>query len=351
MTTVTQVLGHAVGIAFILLGVAATVGWLRHRGRSRLWLAAALGLLGLVCLVHQLSSLTHTSLPGTVQLSIAGFTGSGLALVELRHVLVPLPRRAHRLVIAAVGVVTVVALAVPLPTAAGARYSALQLAVVLALIVLWAGCVSEPAITFWRASRQRPTVQRARLRTLAGGYLGLVAVLLVALGAGSGGAVDRDPAVAPGDGRDRPALPRDGAGALRGLRPAALPPPRLAGPEEHAYRSAVHDLLLVSADEASLTARALEWAVRLVGADAGVLVSPSGRLVTTPGMSQELALPLVGHPAAPDPRLRARHRGRAAGGRASGGRVSTAPSSSSPGPSRRSSAARRRAGSPSTRPR
>jgi diguanylate cyclase (GGDEF)-like protein/PAS domain S-box-containing protein len=290
----TEMLSHAVGIAFSMLGVAATVGWVRHRGRSRAWLAAALGLLGLVSLLAQLPELLGIRLPSAAQVSLVAFTGSGLALIELRGVLVPMRRTAHRLALAAAGLVTATALVVPLPSGAHARYSPLQIAVVLAVILLWAGCVSEPATTFWRASRSRPRVQRARLRALSAGYLGLVVLLLVALGAGSAGSVTGTP------------LSRWLAAPIELLFLAMVPvlyagfaPPgwlRRAwrAHEEDAYRDAVRELLVFSTDEASLSARALEWAVRLIGAEAGVLLTPSGRLVATPGMSADDARDLAG---------------------------------------------------------
>jgi diguanylate cyclase (GGDEF)-like protein/PAS domain S-box-containing protein len=286
MTGVTEVLGHAVGIAFSLLGVAATVGWLRHRGRGRAWLAAALGLLGLVSMISELPDLVGVTVPASNQIGVLGFTGSGLALIELRHVLVPLKRTCHRLALAMVGIVSATALIVPLPSGEKASYSPLQIGVVLAVILLWAGCVSEPAITFWRASRTRPRVQRARLRSLSAGYLGLVAVLLVDLGLGSMGAGSAAP-LSP-----LLAVPIDLLFlAMVPVLYASFAPPRWLrrawrAHEEEAYRHAVRDLLVFSADEASLSARALEWATRLVGADAGVLRSPSGRLVATPGMPE-----------------------------------------------------------------
>jgi diguanylate cyclase (GGDEF)-like protein/PAS domain S-box-containing protein len=289
VTEVTPLFSHAVGIAFSTLGLAATLGWLRHRGRSRAWLAAALGLLGLVSLVDQLPH----PIPGSLQVSVVAFTGSGLALIELRHALVPLPCRVRCAAVAATVVVTAVALIVPLPTGHGARLSPLQLGVVLAVIVLWAVCVSEPAITFWRASRDRPRVQRARLRALSGGYLGLVGGLLAALVAGSGWAARGGVLPAPVE-------------ALIDLLFLAMVPPLYAGfappgwlrrlwraHEEDAYRRGVQELLVFSSDETSLSARALEWATRLVGAESGVLLTPSGRLVATPGMGEAQARELA----------------------------------------------------------
>jgi len=285
VTEVAEFLSHVVGVAFSALGVAATVGWMRHRGRTRAWLATALGLLGLVSLAGELPKLVGITVPAATAVSVIGFTGSGLALVELRHALVPLRCAAHCRVVAGVVVVTAAALVVHLPQGSGAHYSPLQIGVVLALILLWAGCVSEPAITFWRAGRNRPRVQRARLRALSAGYLGLVAGLLVAMAAGSMGAAS---------GRTISAalvIPIDLVFlAMVPVLYAGFAPPRWLrrlwrAHEEDAYRRGVQALLVFSADEATLSARALEWATRLVGADAGVLRTPSGRLVTTPGMS------------------------------------------------------------------
>ena len=300
MTEVTELLSHVVGVAFCALGVAASVGWLRRRGRARAWLAAALGLLGLVSLVGQLRELGVT-VPAATAVSVIGFTGSGLALVELRHALVPLRCAAHCRVVAAVVVVTATALIVPLPSGEGARYSPLQIAVVLAVILLWAACVSEPALTFWRASRTRPRVQRGRLRALSAGYLGLVAGLLVALGAGSVGAASGR-TIAPAV-----VIPIDLVFlAMVPVLYAGFAPPGWLrriwrAHEEDAYRSGLQDLLVFSADEASLSARALEWATRLVGAEAGVLRTPSGRLVATPGLGDAEAAELAATVPPPSP--------------------------------------------------
>ena len=54
----------------------------------------------------------------------------------------------------------------------------LQLAALAAFVVVWSGCVGEPSIRLWLSARGRTAVQRARMRALSLGYLGIIAILL-----------------------------------------------------------------------------------------------------------------------------------------------------------------------------
>src|SRR5260370_21190737 len=59
-----------------------------------------------------------------------------------------------------------------------------QLAIVVAWILVWCACVVEPIVRFWLVARSLPAVQAWRLRSLSLGFGALVAGLLFALSAG-----------------------------------------------------------------------------------------------------------------------------------------------------------------------
>src|SRR5437879_6074824 len=73
--------------AFVLLGVAVSVTWLRNRDRSTGWLALAIVLLSLVTGLGRVPALLHVSVPLLSQLSLLGFVGSGYAPARGRPVL------------------------------------------------------------------------------------------------------------------------------------------------------------------------------------------------------------------------------------------------------------------------
>jgi signal transduction histidine kinase len=59
--------------------------------------------------------------------------------------------------------------------------------------------------------------------------------------------------------------------------------------EEEPFRDAVHELLLFSSTRLGLAERALEWAVRLVGADFGMILDGDGTLVAVRGAAPDEA--------------------------------------------------------------
>ncbi|MHB8508276.1 MAG: hypothetical protein ACYDGR_06460, partial [Candidatus Dormibacteria bacterium] len=262
-----------------MLGVAAIIHWARYRGRGRAWLATALGLLGAVVLLPHAPPSWLRVLPYSQQLEVAGFMGSGFALVEFRRSLAPMRTWRYRVLALMVAVATITILLLPLLGHPG-RSAAVSGGAAGLLVVLWAACVIEPAVTFWRISSKRPPVQRARLRALSLGYATFAGVVLVAVGS----SIVR---MSTG-GRPNPWL--DTAVSLVALAmvpvlyssfspPAWLRHSWRAG-EEHIYLCATDSLIARSDDELTMATRALEWAVRLLGAEGGMLVSPHGSVVT-----------------------------------------------------------------------
>lgn len=279
MAQATAVLGHVDAAGFALIGILALVTWMRQRGRARACLAAALGLLGLVSVVDEVTAVVHVPAAISV-LVLVCFMGSGYALVELRHTVLPLRRTARAAVLATLGVTTL--LAVPLtaatPSATPNRYAWL---VGSALILEWAACIIEPAVRFRFAARGRPVVQRMRLRALSTGYLAIAIALLLALGS----------AVIAAAVSSRP-NPIVGIG-FQVIATLAIPlfyvgfaPPRWVrrswrAREADAYRNANDALLTFADDQRAMADRSVEWAMRFVGADAGVLLAHDGTLLAS----------------------------------------------------------------------
>ncbi|TME94510.1 MAG: hypothetical protein E6I34_03475, partial [Chloroflexi bacterium] len=170
--------------AFVLLGVAVGITWLRNRDGSTGWLALAIVLLSLVIAAGRVPALLHFTPPLLSQLSLLGFVGSGYALFRYRGSLIPLSSRWHVVVVALMAVVTlayIVATAVSAP-------AAVLLWAAIGLILVWSATVIEPVIRFWLVARGLPAVQSWRLRSLSLGFAGLVALLLfliALLGAGA----------------------------------------------------------------------------------------------------------------------------------------------------------------------
>src|SRR2546428_9308406 len=84
----------AVSLSFLALGVFTVVDWLRHRERSRGYLALALATLGLTSVVGQLNALTGYRLGAPVgDLALVLFMASGYTLLLFRDSFIPLRRR------------------------------------------------------------------------------------------------------------------------------------------------------------------------------------------------------------------------------------------------------------------
>lgn len=283
MTQVSSLLSHIDAAGFAFIGVLALASWIRRRGRVRACLAAALGLLGFVSAIGQVTAVIH--LPAFVAIiNLVCFMASGYALVELRHNLIPLPRRARPMLLVILGVTTVLALPGTLsaPASTPSRYAWI---VGSALILEWAACIIEPAIRFWLASRDRPVVQRKRLRALSAGYFGIAVALVLALGAAVGAAA-------------LSARPNAAVGlAFQLVATAAIPlfyvgfaPPgwlrrSWRDREAHEYRRANDALMTFADDRAAIARQAVEWATRFVGASAGLMLDTDGTVLATRGLS------------------------------------------------------------------
>ncbi len=272
--------------AFLVIAVLGARDWWRERDRRHAYLAIALGSLGLVAVGWELELILGPSPWLTITVVIL-FMASGAGLLVYRHSIVSLPVWVR--VTAASGLVAATAfgLAAGLPAASLAGgLNRLQLAAALVLFWVWSLTVVEPAYRLARLAANLPPVQRARVQSLAVGYLGLVGVATLTLAALSLGG-------------DQLSLVLQVV-ALLCVVPLYL---GLATPrwlswvwrrtEEVRLRRAIHDLLLSTPDRATVARRSLEWAIRLVGAEAGLVADPDGRLLAVQGMFDEDARRLL----------------------------------------------------------
>jgi signal transduction histidine kinase len=276
-----QIVQAVVSLSFLALGVITVVDWLRHRERSRGYLALALATLGLTSVAGQVNALTGYRLSAIGDLALVLFMVSGYALLLFRDSFIPLSRRLRLGALVLTVAATAFALVVAIPSNPHQRPTALQSAAIIAVVVVWSACVIEPIVRFWIASRHRRAVQRARLRAIAGGYGAIVLILLVA---GFGGIAATDPIV---------------QWLFEAVAVVALPLlyVSFAAPrwlrriwrqrEEDEYRDAVHDLVLFSPDRPTLAKRASEWGLRLVGAEGIAIVDANGEVLALRGLTAD----------------------------------------------------------------
>jgi signal transduction histidine kinase/DNA-binding response OmpR family regulator len=259
--------------AFVLLGIATAIGWMRRREKSLGWLALAIVTLAVVSALSRLPALLHFTPPLLSQISLLGFMVSGYAVLRFRGSLIPLPSRWH----AAAIVAMVAASGVYLAAQAFGSSQALAVAG-FALVLIWSAAVGEPIVRFWLVARDLPAVQAWRLRSLSLGFGGLVGILLVAV---ASGAVFNDPLVQ--------VITEIIVIAIAPLLYVSFSPPawlrrEWRASEEEGLRVFMEDHLL-SEDRDALTNRALDWAMRLVGGAAAALFDPAGKTRYSTGLS------------------------------------------------------------------
>jgi signal transduction histidine kinase len=279
MATVLSDFTVAIQIAFLLLAVGTLTDWIRHRDRQRTYLVLALLFLTLLVLISPINAVLHVPARVETDVGLVVFLLSGYFLLLFRDSLIPLGSLARRLITAVVVVVAVGAVVANFPSGPDATRSPLQLIALAGLIVTWVLCVGEPIFRLGLASIGRPAVEGARLRALSLGYAGLVAVILVAVFAGSR-IRDANLTIAI----DVVVL------LVVPLLYVSFSPPtwlrRLwSQPEEDEVRRAIHDLLLYSPDRVSLAQRALDWAARLVGGAAAFIVDSDGSILSSRGIT------------------------------------------------------------------
>jgi signal transduction histidine kinase len=276
MSAVVHVLQYLVAAGFLLVAVVAYRDWLVWRGRSRAYLAIAVALLATVSVLGLAAAQLHgTAMALVTDVEVACFLGVAYFMFLFRHEMVP-ARHVYLAVLGALCVLAAVVTAVVVT--AGVRGVGVQLLDGLLVLVSWLACTGEPVVRLWRFSSSRPAVQQARLRALSLAYVGMIGITAVETIGYSA--------------TSRPAAQL----ALQLFTLVLVPvmfvsfaPPRWLRrlwrqPEEEAYAAAMRDLLLFSPNRESLASRAVDWAVRLVGAEGGILVGSDGRLLAHVGV-------------------------------------------------------------------
>ena len=287
MNAAIQAVSWLEAAAFTFLAVITIADWIRYRGLQRQYLAWAIGLLALLTLMSRFNNGSGVEPRWVEAITIPVFLGSGYALILVRHSFIPMRRRTLMVLAGIVIAVSAILVALPAPTNAN-DISPLYIVAALGFILLWIGFILEPVIRFWMASRHRPLVQRARLRALSLGYGSVVAVIIVAIG------------VAIGAGIKTASSPQSQALTLGiGIVVLAIIPLLYVGfvppgwvrrfwraREEVALRTATSELL-TEEDPERLARIALSWAMRLTGADAGLIAGRTGQVLAAEKLSPE----------------------------------------------------------------
>ena len=275
-----QALQLVVAAAFLLIGLLALRDWLRGGERRRGYLALALGSLGLVAMAGGLESLVG-NLPDLAGVLLVLFMLSAAGLLLYRDSVLRLPTSVRILATVLLAGPTAFILVVGVPASANpAATTPIRSAALDVLLAVWCLAVAEPAYRLFRHSGSLPLVQRARMRSLAAGYAGIMVVvvlILVAFAAGD-------------DNRVGVALQVCALLCVPPLYAGFAPPrwlrARWRRPVQDQLRRATHDLLLFSPDRATLASRGLDWAIRLVGGASGLIADAGGELLATHGLSE-----------------------------------------------------------------
>ncbi|HEY2705007.1 MAG TPA: ATP-binding protein [Candidatus Dormibacteraeota bacterium] len=291
MTRTVDVISWVSAGGYVLMTVLTVASWARQRTMQRALLAIAIGLLGMLSVVGRVQAVTgHRSLL-LAHLTIPAFLASGYALALFRHSVMRTSRVGLAALFAALVAVSAGSVAVRLPSGLVPAPTATQWTLVWGMVLLWSGCVVEPATRFWLASAGRPTLQRARLRALSAGYGSIVVLLVAALGVG----IVAGPRLAL-DERYQLVVSILGAATVPLLYVGFAPPRWLRrlwrDREESALRRATAELLLES-DAGRLADRSLDWALRLVGADRGLILGPGRQLLAARDIDPSIAGELI----------------------------------------------------------
>ena len=266
-------------LAFIVLGVAVGIGWARRRDRPLGSLALAIVLLSSVSLLGRIPALLGFTPPLLSEISLVAFIGCGYALLRYRASLIPIPNRWHAAAVVAVAAAGGSFIALRYLALAKAVPTSVETVAAIALVLVWSAIVLEPIVRFWLVARDLPAVQAWRLRSLSLGFAGIVAVLIIAIGASAAGS---NQVVAL-------AVQLVVVAIVPLLYVSFAPPAWLRrewrASEEEGLRVFMQDLLLLREDRTTLAGRALEWAMRLAGGASALLVDAEGAVLAVRGLS------------------------------------------------------------------
>ncbi len=280
MTAFLSALQNISSVAFVLLGIAVAAGWVRRRETSLGFMALAIVLLSLVTLVSRVAALLHLTSMAVADITVIALVGSGYALLRYRGSLIPLPRAWHIAAVVATVAASVAFIASQALVSAGIVPRSVETVSALVLVLVWAALVTEPIIRFWLVARSLPAVQAWRLRSLSLGFAGIVAILLFAVVAG---AFVSKIAV-------QIAIEFVVIGIVPLLYVSFSPPSWLRrewrAAEEEGLRGFMEELL-IGEDREQLSARALDWAMRLVGGASAATFDSTFKVLNSRGLAPD----------------------------------------------------------------
>ena len=295
-------------LGFVALGAATAWEWYRFRGKAQGRLAVSLVSLAVVAAVvrvQDLISLSGAAAAVVGMVAIVAFEASGYYVLMFRDAFLPLSPRARQVAFIFFGVTLVVGLAdITLLSRAG---RVVTTAAGFELIAAWVVFTGEPIVRFWLASRNVPSVQRARMRALSFGFAGLIAILVFDVFGGS--AVQSPAAII--------ATQLIALAMVPVIYVSFAPPGILRAVwrmgEAAELRAAIQDLLIFSPTRQDLAEKATGWAKRLLGAQGAFIVDPEGTIVASTGVDDAEVLEIVGaRKGASDGGIQALRPGRAA---------------------------------------
>ena len=269
-------------LGFVALGAATAFEWYRYRGRAQARLALSLVSLAVVAALGRVQDLVHP--PAAVGavigiVTIVAFVASGYFVLLFRDAFLPLSRRTLQAANALLAVSCVVGIATVTVFSHAGRNVTSTLAA--ELILAWAIFTGEPIVRFWLASRDLPSVQKARMRALSFGFAGLILVLVVDV---FGGSAAQSPVAI--------IATQLIALAMVPIIYVSFAPPALLRRiwrmgEESELRAAIQDLLIFSPTRHNLAEKAAGWARRLLGTQGAFIIDSDGILMAAAGIDGE----------------------------------------------------------------
>jgi signal transduction histidine kinase len=285
---VERIAQNLTALGFVALGVATALEWYRYRGKAQGRLALSLGALAIVAALGRVQALYGISGAAGVVIGIVNilaFLGSGYYVLMFRDAFLPLSHRARQAATALLGVSCLVGVAdVTVLSHARPEVVAAAGAVVILTWVVFAG---EPIFRFWYASRNLPSVQKARMRAISFGFSGLVLILVFNV---FGGAAVQSPTAIIAT--QLVALAMVPAIYVSFAPPGLLRRVWRMG-EESELRAAIQDLLIFSPTRQDLAEKALGWAQRMLGAEGAFIVDWEGKVMASSGVARSDAIEIM----------------------------------------------------------
>lgn len=272
-------------VEFLILGVVATVQWLKRRTETTAWLAATFGVLGFVVVASRLmpehsdSEVVEWLFKGVIAVLVLfpyllyRFMGSLIGR-PIKWIFVA----AHVLT----GAVIVATFLLPRIPEEGEPRDGLVQAYILLLVAQWVFLLVIVAVRLWRGGLGQPTVARRRMRTMSLGSIGLALALILA-----GVAPSEEEVSGVQIGTSLLGI-ASGPLFLLGFAPPAMVRAAWRKDEEERFRQA--ELGLMEALRPSDVANALlPHVTELVGGAGSVLVNRNGTIVGVDGLTPQEA--------------------------------------------------------------